>query len=230
MAIAALFIGCSGTSGRGPVSSDSGSQQAQDAALVQDQKPSADMPAHGAKTCQQVVMCWHTCANESCIQDCFEQGNKPAQKQVETLDDCLSNAGEKGKCSANCINTQDYTACDSCLAKECAAPLETCDVTVAQFYIDKTGTTGNLTCKQVVACWEKCTDYVCGDHCYYQGTAASQKQVDAIDSCSEPAQEKQCASVCTDTDDYTACDACLDKECAAQFRACGVSAGQYYSN
>lgn len=82
------------------------------------------------------------------------------------------------------------------------------------------GVTGAKTCAQIDECMAACnqSDMACLDKCFYEGTAAAQAQMAALEQCDEQAFQTTCKSQCAT--ESQACWDCLDQACAAQIAAC----------
>jgi hypothetical protein len=172
----------------------------------------------GTKTCAEVDACMLACAqgDTACMDACFKQGTADAQAKMTALEQC-DNQAVQGTCKTQCA-TPSSQQCSQCMQAACSAQLTACLGSTTPPTNPSGGGTGNLGCAQILKCYESCQDAACADKCFYQGTAAAQATMSALEACDQQAEQTTCKSQCASYNQ--SCWNCLDQACAAQLQAC----------
>ena len=159
-----------------------------------------DMPVGGIdmdvpNDCPDIVMCANTCADQNCIQDCFNSGNAEGQSRFNDLLGCIQGSVQNGTCGQ-----EDF----ECQNQACGTELTAC--------VGEQGPTmtGNLSCSDLNTCFGMCdpNDQNCIQGCFNNATAAAQSEYGAIITCAQ-------SSGCAEND-----NACLNMVCATEIQAC----------
>jgi hypothetical protein len=165
-----------------------------------------DMPVGGMdmtdpNDCPDIVMCANACADQNCVQDCFNSGNAEGQSRFNDLLGCIQGSVQNGTCAE-----EDF----ECQNQACGTELTAC--------VGEQGPTmtGNLSCSELNTCFGMCdpNDQDCIQGCFNNASATAQSEYGAIANCAQ-------SSGCAEND-----NACVNMVCASEIQAClGGSGG-----
>lgn len=115
----------------------------------------------GSESCGDVYVCWRSCRNEQCRQDCFANGTSEAQSEFPPVATCP---------------VQPYCQDAMCRAATCGDAVRAC--------YDLNQATGSSSCAQISWCERNCgDDPECRVDCYFKGTADAQARYASYYSC-----------------------------------------------
>jgi len=129
---------------------------------------------------------------QSCVYQCY-------QLKWPCIDACIAEGSPNGAAEAQAVVNCAYIDCNydtNCYTSFCLDEWYAC-------------TEGPLTCEQEVACIQHCAgDSECRARCYYESTAAAQKQYDDLEFC-------RMSQSCAELDDQ-----CMKEFCTWNYMAC----------
>ena len=153
-------------------------------------------------TCLEIVQCTQGCPDQACAQACIAQGSPVAQSLAQTV--------------LTCYLTHCYGSSDpNCLPANCPDELQAC-ISNQQPAQDAgiagdggaSADGGGLSCAEVLACLQACTDLACSQGCIAQGTPEAQPLAQAVMSCY--------LTYCYGSSDPN----CITTNCGSQIQAC----------
>lgn len=129
---------------------------------------------------------------QACVYQCY-------QLKWPCIDACIAEGSPNGAAEAQAVVDCAYIDCNydtNCYTSFCLDEWYAC-------------TQGPLTCEQEVACIQHCAgDSECRARCYYESTAAAQKQYDDLEFC-------RMSQSCAELDDQ-----CMKEFCTWNYMAC----------